>query len=55
MVPPIRPNFPLSQCHPSGSFHKPLILIHQRADRMKTRKLIKLITWMTAFSNSMKL
>ena len=27
-----RPNFPLSQSLPSGSFHKPLILLHQRAD-----------------------
>ena len=31
-----RPSFPLSQSLPSGSFHKPLIHIHQRADRMKT-------------------
>ena len=31
-----RPSFPLSQALPSGSFHKPLILIHHRADRMKT-------------------
>ena len=31
-----RPSFPLSQSLPSGSFHKPLILIYQRADRMKT-------------------
>ena len=30
-----RPRFPLSQSLPAGSFHKPLILIHQRADRMK--------------------
>ena len=29
-------SFPLGQSLPSGSFHKPLILIHQRADRMKT-------------------
>ena len=38
MTPPIRtrPSFPPSQSLPSGSFHKPLILIHQRADRMKT-------------------
>ena len=38
MAPPIRtrPSFPLSQSLPSGSFHKPLILLHQRADRMKT-------------------
>ena len=42
---------------PSGSFYKPLTLIPQRADRRKTshRKLIKLITWTTALSNSMKL
>ena len=31
-----RPSFPLSQSLPSGRFHKPLILLHQRADRMKT-------------------
>ena len=30
-----RPSFPLSQSLPSGSFHKPLIFILQRADRMK--------------------
>ena len=38
MAPPIRtrPRFPYSQSLPSESFHKPLILIHQRADRMKT-------------------
>ena len=38
MAPPIRiwPSFPHSQSLPSGSFHKPLILFHQRADRMKT-------------------
>ena len=38
ITPPIRtrPSFPLSQSLPSGSFHKLLILIHQRADRMKT-------------------
>ena len=37
-APPIRtrPSFPLSQSLPSGSSHKPLILLHQRADRMKT-------------------
>ena len=59
MAPPIRtrPSFPHSQSLPSGSFHKPLILIPQRADRRKDnhRKLIKLITWTTALSNSMKL
>ena len=31
-----RPSFPLSQSLPSGSFHKPLILTHQREDRLKT-------------------
>ena len=38
MAPPIRirPSFPYSQSHPTESFHKPLILICQRADRMKT-------------------
>ena len=37
MAPPIRtrPGFPLNRFLPSGSSHKPLILIHQRADRMK--------------------
>ena len=38
MASPIRtrPSFPLSQSLLSGSFHKPLMLLHQRADRMKT-------------------
>ena len=38
MASPIRtkPSFPFSQSLPSGSFHKPLILLHQRADRMET-------------------
>ena len=31
-----RPSFPLSQFLPSRSFHKPLILFHQKADRLKT-------------------
>ena len=31
-----RPRIPHSQSLPSGSFHKPLILIPQRAERMKT-------------------
>ena len=31
-----RPNFPLSQSLPSRSFHKPLILLHQRANRLNT-------------------
>ena len=31
-----RPSFPLSQSITSGSFHKPLILLHQRADGLKT-------------------
>ena len=30
-----RSSFPHSQSLPSGSFHKPFILIHQREDRMK--------------------
>ena len=52
-----RPSFPLSQSLPSGSFHKPLILLHQLADRLKTshRKLTSLTTWTTALSNSVKL
>ena len=52
-----RPCFPLSQSLPSGSFLKPLILVHQRADKQNHnhRKLTNLITWTTAFSNSMKL
>ena len=38
MTPPIRtrPSFPLSQSLLSGSFHKPLILLHHRAERLKT-------------------
>ena len=38
MAPPIRTrsSFPLNQPISSGNFHKPLILIPQRADRMKT-------------------
>ena len=37
MAPPIRPrpSFSLGQSLPSGSFHKPLILLHQSADRLK--------------------
>ena len=31
-----RPSFPVGQSLPSGSFHRPLSLLHQRADRMKT-------------------
>ena len=31
-----RASFPLSQSLPFGSFHKPLILLYQRADRLKT-------------------
>ena len=31
-----RPSFPHSQSLASGSFHRPLILIPQRADKMKT-------------------
>ena len=38
MAPPIRtrPSFPLSQSIPSGRFHKPLTLLHQRKDSLKT-------------------
>ena len=38
MAPPIRtrPSFPFNQSLSSGSFHKPLILFHQTADRLKT-------------------
>ena len=38
MAPPIRtrPSIPLSQSIPSGHLHKPLILLHQRTDRLKT-------------------
>ena len=38
-----RPSFPQSQCLLSGSFHKPLILIHQSADNENHnhRKLTK--------------
>ena len=38
MVSPIRtrPSFPLNQSLPSGSFHKHLMLLQQRADRLKT-------------------
>ena len=31
-----RRSFPLHQSLPSGIFHKPLILLYQRADRLKT-------------------
>ena len=31
-----RSSFPLSQSLPSGSFHKPLILLCKRVDRLKT-------------------
>ena len=51
-----RPSILHSQSLPSGSFHKPLIVILQRADNENHnyRKLIKLITWTRALSNSMK-
>ena len=40
MAPPIRtrPSFPLSQSLPSGGFHKPLILLHQRVMGLVTLK-----------------
>ena len=46
-LPPIRtkPSFPLSQSFPSRSFHKLLILLHQRADRMKTTITENSPTW----------
>ena len=53
-----RPNLSLSQSLPSGSFHKPLTLLHQEGRQTENhnhRKLNTLITWATAFSNSMKL
>ena len=53
-----RPRFPHSQSLPSGSFHKPLILIHQEGRQNKNhdhRKLTNLITWITALSDSIKL
>ena len=54
----IRPRFSSSQSRPSGSLHKPLILISQRVKQNENDshgKLTKLITWTTALSNSMKL
>ena len=33
----IKPSFPHSKSLPSGSFHKPIILILQRADKMKIK------------------
>ena len=54
----IRPSIPLSQFIPSGSFIKPLFLLHQRAERMKKhshRKLTNLISWTIALSESVKL
>ena len=47
-----KPSFPLSQSLPSGSFHKPLILLHQRAqpddENHNHRKITNQITWTTA-------
>ena len=47
MAPPIRarPRFPLSQSLSWGSFHKPLILLHQRADRLKTSSTSHIHNW----------
>ena len=52
-----RPSLPLNQSVPSGSFCKPLILTQEgrQNENHSHRKLIKLITWTTALSNSMKL
>ena len=59
MAPTIRtrPSFPHSQSLPSGSIHKPLILIlkDRENENHNHRKLIKLITWTTALSKSVKL
>ena len=50
-----------TQSIPSGSLHKPFILLHQRenvytqTENHNHRKLTNLITWTTALSNSMKL
>ena len=51
------PRFPHSQSLPSGSFHNPLIFIYQGRQNKNHnhRKLTKLIPWITALSNSMKL
>ena len=49
-----RCSFPHCQSLPSESFHKPLISIRQSANHSH-RKLTKLITWITAISNSMKI
>ena len=37
MAPPIRtrPSIPFSQSIPSGNFHRPLILLHRRTERLK--------------------
>ena len=51
-----RPSFPHSQSIPSGSFHKPLILIRSQTEwKPQSQKTKQLITWTTALSNSMKL
>ena len=52
-----RTSFPHSQSLPSGCFHKPLILIHQRTENENHnfRKLSKMITWITALCKLMKL
>ena len=63
MALPIRTRLPfsLSQSLPSGSLHKPLILLHQMAEISRQteinnhRKLTSLITWTTALCSSMKL
>ena len=61
-----RPSFPYSQCIPSGSLHKPLILIHwgqTEEARLQSHGLqnenhnhrTKMVTWITTLCNSMKL
>ena len=41
-----RPSFPHSQSLPSGSLHQPLILIHQRADRMGNTVTENKLKWL---------
>ena len=51
-----RPSFLLSLSLPSGSFHKPLNLLHQRGETENhNHRKLNLITWTTALFNSVKL
>ena len=51
----VRPSFPHSQSLPSGSFHKPPILIRRQKEWKPQSQRTKSITWITALSYSMKL